>query len=32
MEEKYDPQRVELKWQKYWAEKGFYRTERDPSR
>jgi leucyl-tRNA synthetase len=32
LEERYDPQRVELKWQKYWAEKGLYRTERDPSR
>ncbi|MDI6889700.1 MAG: leucine--tRNA ligase [Thermodesulfovibrionales bacterium] len=32
MEERYDPQRVELKWQRYWAEKGLYKTELDPSR
>ena len=30
MEEKYDPQKVELKWQKYWAEKELYKTELDP--
>jgi leucyl-tRNA synthetase len=32
MEEKYDPQKIELKWQKYWAEKDLYRTGSDPSR
>jgi leucyl-tRNA synthetase len=32
MEEKYDPQKVELKWQKYWAEKGLYKTKADPSK
>jgi len=30
VEEKYDPQKVELKWQKYWAEKELYKTELDP--
>jgi len=30
LEERYDPQRVELKWQKYWTERGLYRTELDP--
>ena len=32
MEETYDPQKVELKWQRYWAERGLYKTEFDPSR
>jgi leucyl-tRNA synthetase len=32
LEERYDPQKVELKWQKYWAEKELYRAELDPSR
>ena len=32
MEERYDPQKVELKWQKYWVEKDLYRIELDPSR
>jgi len=27
LEEKYNPQPVELKWQKYWAEKNLYKTE-----
>jgi leucyl-tRNA synthetase len=27
VEEKYDPQKVELKWQQYWAEKDLYKTE-----
>ena len=26
MEERYDPKKVEPKWQKYWAEKGLYKT------
>ncbi|MEW6003664.1 MAG: leucine--tRNA ligase, partial [Nitrospirota bacterium] len=30
MEERYDPQRVELKWQKYWAERNLHKTELDP--
>ncbi len=30
MEERYDPQKVELKWQKYWADKELYKTELDP--
>jgi leucyl-tRNA synthetase len=32
MDEKYDPQKVELKWQKYWDERGLYDTACDPSR
>ncbi|MCL4475364.1 MAG: leucine--tRNA ligase [Nitrospirae bacterium] len=32
MEERYNPQSVELKWQKYWAEKGLYRTDMDAAR
>jgi leucyl-tRNA synthetase len=32
MEERYDPQTIELKWQKYWAGKDLYRTVFDPSR
>lgn len=29
MEERYNPQRVEEKWQKYWAENNFHKTEID---
>ncbi len=32
MEERYDPQKVELKWQKYWAEKNIFKTDPDPSK
>ena len=32
MKERYNPQSVELKWQKYWAEKGLYRTDTDTAR
>ena len=32
MEEGYDPQKIELKWQKYWAEEALYKTQFDPSR
>jgi leucyl-tRNA synthetase len=32
VEERYDPQKVELKWQKYWAYKELYKTELDPSK
>jgi leucyl-tRNA synthetase len=32
VEERYDPQKVELKWQKYWADKELYKTELDPSK
>ncbi len=32
MDEKYDPQKVELRWQKYWAERGIYITELDVSK
>ena len=32
MEERYDPQRIELKWQKYWANKVLYKTQFDRSR
>jgi leucyl-tRNA synthetase len=31
LEERYDPQNVELKWQKYWTERDLYRTELNPS-
>ncbi len=29
---KYDPQAIELKWQRYWEEKGIFRVEEDPSK
>jgi leucyl-tRNA synthetase len=32
VEERYDPQRIELKWQKYWANKVLYKTQFDRSR
>jgi len=32
LEERYDPQKVELKWQRYWAERDLFRTEVDPSK
>ncbi|MDP3259326.1 MAG: leucine--tRNA ligase, partial [Thermodesulfovibrionales bacterium] len=32
MEERYDPQKVELKWQKYWAERNIFKTEPHTSR
>lgn len=32
MEERYDPQKVELKWQKYWAERNIFKTEQDSSK
>ena len=32
MDERYDPQTVELKWQKHWAEKNLFRTEVDPAK
>ncbi|MFH1702416.1 MAG: class I tRNA ligase family protein [Nitrospirota bacterium] len=32
MEEKYNPQQVELKWQGYWTEKGLHKTVFDPLR
>ncbi len=32
MEERYDPQKIELKWQKYWADKALYKSKFDPSR
>jgi leucyl-tRNA synthetase len=31
VEERYDPQEIELRWQKYWAEKALYKTQFDPS-
>ncbi|HXX56485.1 MAG TPA: leucine--tRNA ligase [Thermodesulfovibrionales bacterium] len=31
MEERYEPQRVELKWQAYWSEKKPYRTDTETS-
>jgi leucyl-tRNA synthetase len=32
LEEKYNPQTVESKWQEYWSERELYKTERSPSR
>jgi leucyl-tRNA synthetase len=32
LEEKYNPQQVELKWQRYWTEKGLHKAVFDPSR
>jgi leucyl-tRNA synthetase len=32
LEERYDPKKVEPKWQEYWAEKNLYKTEFDESR
>ncbi|KAF0146263.1 MAG: leucyl-tRNA synthetase [Nitrospirae bacterium] len=32
MDERYDPQTVELKWQKRWAERNLFRTEADPAK
>ncbi len=32
MDERYDPQKVELKWQKYWAERNIFKTEPNTSR
>ncbi|BCB95251.1 leucine--tRNA ligase [Dissulfurispira thermophila] len=32
MQEKYNPQEIELKWQKYWAEKNIHKTETDASK
>jgi leucyl-tRNA synthetase len=32
LDERYDPQKVELKWQKYWAESGLHKTGLNPSR
>ncbi len=31
MEEKYDPQKVELKWQKHWTDRELYKTDHNPS-
>jgi leucyl-tRNA synthetase len=31
LEERYDPKKVEPKWQRFWAEKGLFKTERDES-
>ena len=32
MEERYDPQKIELKWQEYWTERELHKTELNPSR
>jgi leucyl-tRNA synthetase len=32
LDERYNPEKVELKWQKYWAGKGLHRTETDTGR
>lgn len=29
---KYDPEAIELKWQKFWEEKGIFRAKEDPAR
>ena len=29
---KYDPEAIELKWQRYWEEKGIFKVEEDPSK
>jgi len=31
LEERYDPQKVELKWQEYWTDKALYKTQFDTS-
>lgn len=31
MEEKYNPRQVELKWQKFWSERGLHKTGRNPA-
>jgi len=31
LEEKYDPQKVELKWQKHWTVRELYKTDHNPS-
>ncbi|MBM4136079.1 MAG: leucine--tRNA ligase [Nitrospira sp.] len=31
MEERYDPQKVEVTWQKYWSERNLYKTELNTS-
>lgn len=32
MEERYNPQKVEEKWQRYWTERKLFRTDQDPGR
>jgi leucyl-tRNA synthetase len=32
LDERYDPRKVELKWQKYWADNGLHKTGLNPSR
>jgi len=32
MKEKYDPQEIELKWQRYWEEKDLFRVTEDPQK
>ena len=32
MKKRYDPQRIELKWQRYWEEKGLFKVREDPSK
>ncbi len=32
MKERYNPQQVEQKWQRYWQERDLFKTEEDPSR
>ena len=31
MEEKYNPRQVELKWQKFWSERGLHKTGQNPA-
>ncbi len=32
LEERYVPEKVELKWQEYWADKGLFRSDADPAK
>ena len=32
MDEKYFPEQIEERWQKFWEESGAFEVERDPSR
>ncbi|GFP31620.1 class I tRNA ligase family protein, partial [Candidatus Hakubella thermalkaliphila] len=32
MDERYDPKKVELKWQKFWAERNIFKTETGTSK
>ncbi|HCC68946.1 MAG TPA: hypothetical protein DEP99_03565, partial [Nitrospiraceae bacterium] len=32
MDNRYNPQKIEEKWQKYWAEKGLFEVKENPSK